>query len=198
MNEPQKRDRMMHSLLLIIIATLTLSVFGFDKRAGPFPVRIQETWFTLKPTAGPNNLANCAVIRSDGRFHLVIRRQEFFDGENRSTAFDGQIPQSAMINLEHILDDASIKKLATFSPPQELLSGDDSSALVVEISRDNGVQKVGYFSWNGAAPSDAESSKEQWREAKSVLSPLTQWFRAMKSYKNSTWRRVANTSCDLQ
>jgi uncharacterized protein (TIGR02391 family) len=58
----------------------------------PFIVRISENWSTLNRTAGPNNFSNCLIVMPDGRLHLELRRQEFFDG--RIPAMLTAVPES--------------------------------------------------------------------------------------------------------
>ena len=78
----------------------------------PFIVRISEQWSTLNPTAGPNNLSNCLTVMPDGRLHLELRRQEFFDGTVTAvTAYESALDSEAIGILRGILDDARVSTL---------------------------------------------------------------------------------------
>ena len=159
----------------------------------PFIVRISESWSTLHPTAGPNNLNNCIIVLPDGRVHLELRRQEFFDGKMATalTTYESVLDNKALGILQSILDDAGVSTLQPFVQPVVPMDVDDWQAFSAEIGRGAQVQQVGYLTWHGEGPNNPEGDKSAWKEASGALKPLVEWSRSVKSYKTN-WRRVRN------
>src|SRR5438094_10413535 len=80
-------------------------------------VRISEGWWTLRPTAGPNNFSNCLVLTADGRLHLELRRQEFMDGRAVLTTYESLLDRTQIEQLRSILDKTEVSTLQSSIPP---------------------------------------------------------------------------------
>jgi len=159
-------------------------------------LRVSDWQLNLKPTAGPNNVGNCLIVYADGRLHLELRRQEFF-GDNASlSTYEGVLSNQDLAFLRSILDSADVRKLPKFRLPRHPSASDNFESFVVDIYREEAVQKVGYFTWEGE-PKPREDDKAAWAEQRAALQPLVQWSRETKSFKKAGWRRVhnANSTC---
>jgi hypothetical protein len=71
----------------------------------------------LHPTAGPNNIGNCLVVARDGRAHLELRRQEFFNGRASAVSYEGILNPKELDILQRILDRDAIRSLPRFVIP---------------------------------------------------------------------------------
>src|SRR5215468_5731887 len=91
----------------------------------PFIVRISEWQTTLHPTAGPNNLGNCLIVMPDGRLHLELRRQEFFDGRAVLTTYESALDAKEIGILRSILDDSAVSTLHSLAQPVVPMKVDD-------------------------------------------------------------------------
>ena len=163
----------------------------------PFVVRISEGWSTLRPTSGPNNFSNCLIVMADGRMHLELRRQEFFDGRPVLTTYESALDSKEIEILRSILDDAGLSTLHPFVGPLVPMNVDDWQVFTAEIERGAQVQRVGYVAWDGQGPNNPEGDKIAWKDASITLKPLLEWAHAAKSSKSSNWRQVRNpkTTC---
>src|SRR3989442_12789873 len=81
-----------------LTAFLLLSGFGFigpqtapTRQNKALLVRMGETELTMHPTAGHSNVENCLVIAPDGRAHLELLRQEFFNGRATLASYEGTL-----------------------------------------------------------------------------------------------------------
>jgi hypothetical protein len=162
-----------------------------------FMVRISERWSTLRPTAGPNNYSNCLIVMPDGRLHLELSRQEFFDGTAVLTTYEAALHGKEIEVLRSILDEARLSTLHPFVAPGVRANADDLQGFSAEIRRGAKVQRVGYVTWNGQGPTNSEADKIAWKNASITLKPLVDWAHAVKSNKSSNWRQVRNpeTAC---
>src|SRR6266436_978402 len=110
----QMRDRLIAFLLLsgfaVIVAQNTPAM-----QKGAFLVRMDETELTMHPTAGPNNVANCLVVSLDGRAHLELRRQEFFNGRASLASYEGTLNPKELDILRTILNGDAIRSLPQFA-----------------------------------------------------------------------------------
>ena len=163
----------------------------------PFMVRISEGWSTLRPTSGPNNFSNCLIVMPNGRIHLELRRQEFFDGRAMLTTYESALNRKQVELLRSILDDAGLSTLHPFIAPVVPMNVNDWQGFTAEIERGAQIQRVGYIAWDGQGPNNPEGDKIAWRDASIALKPLVEWAHAVKSNKSSNWRRVQNskTTC---
>jgi hypothetical protein len=161
----------------------------------PFIVRMGEWQSTFLPSAGPNSLTNCVVVLPDGRFELVLRRQESLNGNSTVDIFESSLDQKAIEILRDRLDSDAVRKLPPYVPPNTPFIAEEWQGVAAEISRASDVQQVGYFSWKGVGPTNPENIKKEWQESAVVLQPLVEWFRAFKSLGSSIprakWRRVS-------
>jgi hypothetical protein len=146
---------------------------------------------SLKPTPGPNNINNCLIVYTDGRLHLELRRQEFFYGKANYVSYEGKLPDRDLTLLRSILDSTDVKNLPTPPLPKLPLASDDFDWFEAEISRGSGVQKVGYFAWNGK-PKPSEDDEKIWEKERQALEPLAQSVRSMKSFDHAGWKKVRN------
>ena len=153
-------------------------------------VRISESWATLHPTLGPNNFSNCLIVRPDGRIHLELRRQEFFDGRAVLTTYQSALDGKEMETLRGILDDADVKALPPFAVPVVPMNVDDWQGFRADITRDMQVQQVGYLTWRGHGPNNSEGDKAAWNQSATALQRLAEWSHAAKSSKALNWRRT--------
>jgi len=180
-------------LLPLVLAAAVIGQAAEHRLPKPFIVRVSESWSTLHPTAGPNNLSNCLIVLPDGRVHLELRRQEFFDGRATAlTTYEAALNNKALGILQGILDDAGVSRLHQFAQPVVPMDVDDWQGFTAEIVRGPKVQRVGYLTWHGAGPNNSEGDKTAWKEASVALKPLVEWSHAVKSYTPSTWKRVPN------
>jgi hypothetical protein len=169
-------------------------------RPPEFLFRAVETQSTLHPTAGPNNLSNCVVVRPDGHFYLLLHRQEIMDGTATVKSFEGLLDEKAMQVLRGLLDDDAIKQLSPFVAPEMPFPSDTFQAFVAEVTRGPSVQHIGYFSRTGDGPRNPESVKRQWQHSEATVQPLVDWFRGVKTSKYPIKRRVPkswSTMCDI-
>ena len=158
----------------------------------PFTVRISESWSTLRPTAGPNNLSNCLIVMPDGHLHLELRRQEFFDGRGLLTTYESELGGKEKGILQDILDDTGVSSLPPFAQPVAPMDVNDWQVFTAEIVRGIQVQKVGYVTWHGEGPNNPQGDKIAWKEASVILKVLVVWSHSVKSSKSLNWRRVRN------
>jgi hypothetical protein len=158
------------------------------RQNGTFLVRIDETELTLQPTAGPNNVGNCLVVALNGRAHLELRRQEFLNGRASLASYEGMLNQKELDILQTILDGDPIRSLTQFVVPTPPLAS--FHVLTSKISRPSGIQEIGYFEWQGEAPANAASAKENWSRSALAMKPLAEWFHSLKS--TYPWKRVPN------
>jgi len=83
-----------------------------------FLLRISEAQVSMRPTAGPNNVSNCMIVYPDGRLHLELRRQEFFDGKASVASYEGRLSNQELASLRSVLDSDSVRNLHMFPPPK--------------------------------------------------------------------------------
>jgi hypothetical protein len=133
----------------------------------------------------------------DGRLHLELRREEFFDGRVEWTTYESALDGSEIGTLRSILNDAAVRKLRPFAQPVVPMKSDDSETFTAEIVRGSQVQRVGYLTWHGITPNNPEADKTAWKAASGALQHLVEWSHVIKSSKASNWRRVLNskTTC---
>jgi hypothetical protein len=164
-------------------------------------VRMWDSWTTLHPTAGPNNIENCVVVHPDGQFHLELRRQEFLDGRAALHIYEGTLDAGSVQTLKNLLDADAIKKLATPKLPRFPLSDDAPlEGFSAAISRTDRTQDVGYFVVKARGPDNPDTVVQEWQESQMALQPLVEWFRALKTFKTPAKHRVSNsrsTVCGL-
>jgi hypothetical protein len=180
-----------------LTAFLLLGGFGFigaqnapTRQNKALLVRMSEMELTMHPTAGPSNIENCLVIASDGRAHLELRRQEFFNGRATLTSYEGTLSPKELDILRTILDTDAIRLLLEFVEPATPMGVDSFHAATAKISRPSGIQEIGYFEWQGKAPANAASAGENWSRSAAAMKPLVEWFHSLKS--TFSWRRVSN------
>ena len=181
---------LMKSLLPLVLFVMAGHA-AENHRPNRFMVRISENWSTLNPTAGPNNLSNCLIVFPDGRLHLELRRQEFFDGRMTMLAtYESLLDSKAMEGLENILDHAEVRRLPPFVQPVVPMNVDDWQGFHAEIARGTQLQQVGFFTWHGEGPRNSDTDKTAWKLAAFTLMPLVDWSRSVKSYAIPKWRQV--------
>jgi hypothetical protein len=178
------------AILLVAIAVVQAKESKPDSHK--FVVRMSEGWTTLHPAAGPINLSNCLVVFPDGRLHLELRRQEFLDGHAVLTTYEWVLTGEQIRALRQLLEASSVENLSQLVLPTTPFAADQWEGFTVEMPRDSGLQKVGYFAWKGKGPKNPEADKAAWREASIALRPLLDWFHAAKTYRSSSWRIVKN------
>lgn len=183
---------MRNVFLSLLLATGFAAQCAEQPRANLFLVRISENWTTLHPTLGPNNFSNCLIVRPDGRIHLELRRQEFFDGRAVLTTYQSALNSKEIEILKSILDAADVKALPPFTAPVVPMDVDDWEAFEADITRDTQVQQVGYLTWHGHGPNNSESDKAAWNQSAKALQRLAEWSHAAKSSKALNWRRIRN------
>lgn len=163
-------------------------------RSESFLLRTSEWHSTLRPTAGPNNVGNCMIVFPDGRLHLELRRQEFFDGKATLVSFEGKLSTQELTSLRSILDGEAVRSLQTVPSPRVPMVADDWESFRAEIQRATKMQNVGTFSWHGAGPKNSEDDERAWQEAGLALQPLIDWSHRVKSFRPPELRRIRNSN----
>ena len=184
---------MSHRLIAFLLLSRFLSVGAQNTPTRPnraLLVRMDETELTMHPTAGPNNVGNCLVIAPDGRAHIELRRQEFFNGRAALSSYEGILNLKELDTLRAILDGDAIRSLPQFVMPATPMGVDSFHAVTAKISRPSGIQEIGYFEWQGKAPANAASAGENWSRSAAAMKPLVDWFHSLKS--KFSWKRVSN------
>jgi hypothetical protein len=153
-------------------------------------VRIYERELTTHPTGGPNNAGECLVVTTDGRIHLELRRQEFFDGRATLATYEGKLNSKQLDDFRTILDSGAIRSLPQFVMATVPMPVDSFHAVTATISRSSGIQGIGYFEWQGEAPANAASAGQNWLLSAASMKPLVEWFHTVKGIY--PWKRVAN------
>jgi hypothetical protein len=153
-------------------------------------IRMDETELTMHPTAGPNNVGNCVVVAPDGRAHLELRRQEFFNGRATLATYEGTLKPDGLDIVRTILEGDAIRFLPRFVVPATPMGVDSYHVITAKISRPSGIQEIGYFKWQGKAPANAASAGESWSRSAAAMKPLVEWFHSLKS--TYPWKRVSN------
>jgi hypothetical protein len=186
-------------LISAIVVLCSTGVLSQDPKPRPPQClfRAVEQESTLHPTAGPNNFSNCIVVQPNGRFHLLLRRQEITDGTQTASSFEGLLDEKEMQTLRNLLDDDAVKQLPPFVAPEIPLPSDTFQAFIAEVSRVANVQQVGHFSWKGDGPRNPESVKKDWQNSEVTLQTLVEWFHAFKSFKNPIKRRVSSSESTI-
>jgi hypothetical protein len=163
-----------------------------------FLVRMSDSWITRHPSAGPIAIQNCVVVSPNGHFYLELHRQEFF-GTGTLNIYEGLLNEKEVRILQDILETEKIRHLPGFAAPRSLPGDWDwVEAFDAVISRGNGDQEAGYVSlkWNG--PHNTDNQEAAWQDSKTILQPLVEWFRALKTYEEPPRKRVSNkksTAC---
>lgn len=180
-----------------LVAFLLLSAFGLvgaqnisTHQHRALLVRIDETELTTHPTAGPNNVDNCVELAPDGRAHLELRRQEFFNGRATLATYEGTLKSNELDIVRKILEDDAIRSLPRFVMPTTPMGVDSFHVITAKISRPSAIQEIGYFEWHGKAPANAASAGESWSRSAAAMKPLVEWFHGLKS--TYPWKRVSN------
>jgi hypothetical protein len=75
------------SSLTVVLLLVTGSSVASDK-APRFLLRAADGVTSTVPTAGPNNFSNCVLVMPDGRFYILLRRQEIMDGTGTAKGFE--------------------------------------------------------------------------------------------------------------
>jgi hypothetical protein len=177
----------LNRLLLLAFAAIFAGHASAQSISSRFVVRISETWLTTHATAGPNNVGNCLLVMPNGRMHLELRRQEFFDGKVSLKTYESTLDSEAMERLRSILDEATVRALPPPDEPEVRMNAQAIEGFTAEIARLGGVQKVGYSIWHGEGLNNQTTVG---KEANSALKPLVEWSHAAKSSKD--WRPVPN------
>ena len=190
------------SILLAVIVICAPPVAAQNQASGDGNslVRMWDSWTTLHPTAGPNNIENCVVVHADGQFHLELRRQEFLDGRAALHIYEGTLDTGSLQTLKNLLDTDTIKKLAKPKLPRFPLADATLEGFSAAISRTDRTQDVGYFVVKTRGPDNPDAVVQEWQESQMALQPLVEWFRALKTFKTPAKRRVSNrrsTVCGL-
>jgi len=159
-----------------------------------FLLRISEAQVSMRPTAGPNNVSNCMIVYPDGRLHLELRRQEFFDGKASVASYEGRLSNQELASLQSVLDSDSVRNLHMFPPPKVPFVVDGWGAFVAEIQRQTDVKKVGAFTWQGEGPKNSEEDKSVWKDAELALQPLIEWSHSVKGGRTQKWRNTHNSN----
>lgn len=189
--------RWVRGFVLLMMAGYTLTSFAQNPKppARPFLVSMGETWSSPQPSAGPVNAMNCLIVFPGGRLHLELRRQEFFAEKSELSVFEASLDAQEIRILRNLLDAQTIQQLPPFTFLSTLLSGssDQMQMFSARIARGKPRQQVGYF-----VPSEgtlvSPSDRQQWTEAATMLQPLVEWFRTLKSARPRNWRRVSNAN----
>jgi hypothetical protein len=187
-------------LVLLLVAGSPLALFAQNRPAASqlFLVTMGEVWSSPQPAAGAVNAMNCVIVFPDGRLHLELRRQEFFEEKADLSVFEGSLNVKEIQILRDLLDAGTITQMPPFTFMPTLLSGaaDGMQMFSARISRGKLRQQVGYF-----VPAEGmtagSSEQKEWSEAATALRPLVEWFRALKSAKPRNWRRVSKANSNL-
>jgi hypothetical protein len=192
--------RRARGLVLLLVAGSPLALFAQNRPepSQPFLVTMGEVWSTPQPAAGPLNAMNCVIVFPDGRLHLELRRQEFFEEKADLSVFEGSLNGKEIQILRDLLDAGTVAQMPLFTFMPTLLSGaaEGMQMFSARISRGKLRQQVGYFVPAEGGPAGSSEQKE-WSEAATALRPLVEWFRALKSAKPRNWRRVSNANSNL-
>jgi len=149
-----------------------------------FLLTIGERTTDMSPS-GINN-GDWMVVLPDGRFHLERRVQQLPSATNTLTVYESSLSVEQLHHLHDLLESDSLKKLSQYVQPAIPIDAPWYGLVEAKISRDTGIQHVGYWAWlggkSGASPNSApDEVKKGWREAQSVLEPLLSWFHMFKA-----------------
>ena len=185
-------SRRMHKLITLVVlgSFAVVSAQNTSPRETRALVRMDETELSNHPTAGPNNIGNCFVVAQDGRAHLELRRQEFLNGRATLATYEGTLNAKQLDILGTILGADAIRSLPQFVTPTTPMGADSFHVITAKINRPADVQEIGYFEWQGKAPENAASARENWSRSATAMKPLVEWFHSLKS--TFPWKRVSN------
>jgi hypothetical protein len=160
------------------------------RRTREWLVRVDETELSMRPTAGPINVANCLVIAPYGRAHLELRRQEFFNGHATLATYEATLNAKQLDILQAILQRDEIRSLQQFVTPTTPMGVDSFHVVKANIYRPADTQEIGYFEWQGKPPENAASASENWSHTATAMEPLVEWVHSLKS--TFPWKQVSN------
>ncbi len=180
------------TLVLAIFMELILpSLAQSQKDREGYPmVELNETVMTILPSAGPNNLHNCARIYADGHFRLELTRQEALGSPSSGGIYEGTLKENSVQHLSSLIDADDAKTLRPVEVPKTPLRTKQWTFFQARIPRKSGVQDVGYFAWSGDAPEVSGETKQNWSQAETVLQPLQDWLHVLKSFGAHDWKEV--------
>ena len=108
---------------LIQLSPLTVVLFlvvgspGASDKQPHFLLRAVDGLTSMLPTAGPNNLSNCALVMPDGRFYISLRRQEIMDGTATVKDLEGSLNATSLQILRDVLNQQTIRDAPKFDLP---------------------------------------------------------------------------------
>ena len=173
--------------LLLVFTAVSAASATAQSVSSRFLVRISETWLTTHPIAGPNNVGNCLLVMPNGRMHLELRRQEFFDGKASLRTYESTLPPQGMARLRSILDEPTVRALPAPEQPAIPSSSQAVEGFGAEILRISDVQTVGYTVFHGE---ELINETTTGKVAKAALKPLAEWSHEVKGSAN--WQPMPN------
>lgn len=206
MRPPSARIRISAAMRNITCFVILIGFAGFvlpvaaqqsEPVTNTFLVRMFEREMTLQPVAGPNNIGTCMTVLPNGKLHLELQRQEFFDGHATVSVYESSLSQQELQSLHKILDDQEIKRLPAFVQPKPPLDAQGFQVFTAEIMHGPMLQSAGYYTWKVQPPGNTDSDKEGWKQSELAIKPLVDWFHAIKSFKTSNWRHTSNSKANV-
>lgn len=178
--------RFLVSIFVLAYSIGNTSVVMAQSEAGRFLVLLYEKQTDISPRG--LNLANCAIILPDGRFHLERRVQQLPRSSATLTIFESSLDSAQVQQLRTILDKAEIRQLTVYAQPQLPIGAPWTRAFNARIVRATGVQNVGYWTWRGGSPeappnSETESVKKAWQQSENALRPLADWLHGIEGLR---------------
>jgi hypothetical protein len=178
---------------LAVVLLLVLGSSVASNRQPRFLLRAVDGVTSTLPTAGPDDFTNCVLVMPDGRFYILLRRQEIMDGTGTAKGFEGSLNANSLRILRDLLDQESIRSAPKFDLPNTPFLSDEFQIFEARIDREAVVQRVGYFKWKGKGPDNPDLTKKQWQESELALQPLVEWLRALKTYKDPVKRPTSSS-----
>jgi hypothetical protein len=174
-----------------------------------FIVRIYEADINL--VNGGLTVHDCGVVFPDGKIHLELRRQQLPQRTASLTVYDQRLSKEQFNALAAILQDDRIRQLPAFEQPSRPFVVPHFQGFNATVQWDDGAQVVGFFATGGdeedkmplSPRTDQEKEMiEHWKQSKTSLRPLIDWFNAMRpsqaSKSSQTSKLCISDDNDLQ
>lgn len=183
------------TLLCILISGSLVARSQSDAPSRQFLVAIKEGQMDLSRSGGTSS--DCILVLPDGRFHLERRKQQISRTASL-TIFEASLDQERLASLQAILADKQLTTLPPDVEPKFPIGGSWFRGVEVQIPRDNGIQKVGYFRLPDEQPPRSYTSEEvkAWEVSALRLKPLVDWFHNVENW-NLAPTKVPQTHCRI-
>jgi hypothetical protein len=186
---------------LFLSALFPLTLLSPSAHESPL-VKIYETSIDISAVHGIT-ANNCISVQPDGNFHLEVRVQQLPSPTVTLHIYEATLNDFQMDRLHNLLDAQSLRESETFQSPKLPVSAPTFQVAVVQITREDSMQKLGYFAWNERVGKENErpesepaAVKEQWLRSRVLLAPLLAWSHELRLMKMRELPESASTLCD--